>query len=302
MSHISVLLPECMEALEPERGGLYIDATAGGGGHSEAILKLGAETLLAIDKDEDAIIRCKKRLEGYPVEFLKTDYKDIEAVRRQLAGRKAAGILMDLGVSSFQLDEEERGFSYSKKAPLDMRMDKSSPLTAYTVVNEYEEAELRNIIYKYGEEKFAPRIAKAIVAARPVKDTEQLAELIKNSIPAPARRQGGNPAKRTFQAIRIHVNREIEGLEEAIGEYIDLLEEGGRLAVISFHSLEDRAVKNAMRTAEDPCTCPKEFPVCICGKKPKGKAATRKPILPGEVEMAENPRSKSAKLRVFIHN
>ena len=301
MSHISVLLPECMEALLPSRGGLFIDATAGGGGHSEAILKGGAGGLLAIDKDGDAIERCSIRLEGYPVEFLRADYKDLDAVREALGGRKVKGILMDLGVSSFQLDEEERGFSYSRKAPLDMRMDKSAPLSAKEVVNEYSEEDLKKIIYQYGEEKFAPRIARAIVKARPLTDTEQLANVIRDAIPAPARRQGGNPAKRTFQAIRIEVNKELEGLEEAIGEYIDLLESGGRLAIISFHSLEDRAVKNAMRTAEDPCTCPKEFPVCICGKKPKGKALTRKPILPSEKEMEENPRSKSAKLRIFEH-
>lgn len=301
MSHISVLLNECMQALMPERKGIFIDATAGGGGHSQAILDGGAELLIAIDKDEDAIKRCKIRLEGRNVEFIKTDYKDVELVSQILNGRKVNGILMDLGVSSFQLDEEERGFSYSRKAPLDMRMDKSQSLSAYTVVNEYDEQALKEIIYKYGEEKFAPRIASAIVRARPVKDTEQLANIIKDAIPAAARRQGGNPSKRTFQAIRVEVNKEIDGLEEAVGKYIDLLESGGRLAVISFQSLEDRAVKNAMKTAENPCTCPKSFPVCVCGKKPKGRMITRKPILPSETEMEENPRSKSAKLRVFEH-
>jgi 16S rRNA (cytosine1402-N4)-methyltransferase len=302
MSHISVLLEECMAALMPERGGLFIDLTAGGGGHSLALLRRGASELIAVDRDMDAVERCRKLFEGYRAEILHTDFKDIDLVKRAIGGRPVNGILMDLGVSSFQLDEEERGFSYSRKAPLDMRMDKSQELSAYTVVNSYTEKELRDIIYRFGEEKFAPRIAAGIVASRPVTDTMQLADIIKQAIPAPARRQGGNPAKRTFQAIRIEVNKELEGLEETIGEYIDLLGPGGRMAVISFHSLEDRAVKNAMRTAEDPCICPKDFPVCVCGRKPKGKAVTRKPVLPSEEEEEENPRSKSAKLRVFEHN
>ncbi|MBR3304523.1 MAG: 16S rRNA (cytosine(1402)-N(4))-methyltransferase RsmH [Christensenellaceae bacterium] len=302
MSHISVLLEECMAALRPERGGLFIDLTAGGGGHSLALLRRGASELIAVDRDMDAVERCRKLFEGYDAEILHTDFKDTDLVKRAIAGRQVNGILMDLGVSSFQLDEEERGFSYSRKAPLDMRMDKSQELSAYTVVNSYTEKELRDIIYRFGEEKFAPRIAAGIVASRPVTDTMQLADIIKQAIPAPARRQGGNPAKRTFQAVRIEVNKELEGLEETIGEYIDLLGPGGRMAVISFHSLEDRAVKNAMRTAEDPCICPKDFPVCVCGRKPKGKAVTRKPVLPSKEEEEENPRSKSAKLRVFEHN
>ncbi len=302
MSHISVLLEECMAALMPERGGLFIDLTAGGGGHSLALLRRGASELIAVDRDMDAVERCRKLFEGYRAEILHTDFKDIDLVKRAIGGRPVNGILMDLGVSSFQLDEEERGFSYSRKAPLDMRMDKSQELSAYTVVNSYTEKELRDIIYRFGEEKFAPRIAAGIVASRPVTDTMQLADIIKQAIPAPARRQGGNPAKRTFQAVRIEVNKELEGLEETIGEYIDLLGPGGRMAVISFHSLEDRAVKNAMRTAEDPCICPKDFPVCVCGRKPKGKAVTRKPVLPSKEEEEENPRSKSAKLRVFEHN
>lgn len=298
--HISVLYQECLDALALKSEGVYVDGTLGGGGHSEGILMSGAK-LIALDKDGDAIERCEKRLEKYAGNFtlVRSDFKNVKRVLSELGVDQVDGAILDLGVSSFQLDEEERGFSYNKDAPLDMRMDRRSELSAEIVVNEYSEQQLKKLIYEYGEEKFAPRIARAIVAARPVKTTVQLAEIIKSAIPAAARRTGGHPAKRTFQAIRIEVNAELEGLTTAVSDFIDILAPGGRLAVISFHSLEDRAVKQAMQRAENPCTCPSSFPQCICGKAPLGKRVNRKPVLPTQAEQEENPRSRSAKLRVF---
>ena len=298
--HTSVLYHECLDALRLKSGGVYIDGTLGGGGHSEGILKSGAQ-LIAFDKDGDAIERCKKRLAEYAGSFtlVRSDFKDVKRVLKDMGISQVDGAMLDLGVSSFQLDEQERGFSYNKDAPLDMRMDRRSELNAHKIVNTYSEQQLKKIIYEYGEEKFAPRIARGIIAARPIDTTAQLAEIVKNAIPSAARRTGGHPAKRTFQAIRIEVNAELEGLSRAVSDFIDVLAPGGRLAVISFHSLEDRAVKRAMQTAENPCTCPSSFPQCVCGKIPLGRRVNRKPILPGEQEQNENPRSRSAKLRVF---
>lgn len=301
IGHLPVMFQECMDALMPERGGIYMDATLGGGGHSIGILERGADVLLGIDKDGAAIERCTKFLADYAdkTRFARCDYRNMKRAAEENGIEAFDGILMDLGVSSFQLDEAERGFSYSKEAFLDMRMDQDAPLTAHEVVNTYPESELRRILFEYGEEKFAPRIASAIVKARPIETTTELAEVVVNAIPAAARRTGGFPAKRTFQAIRIEVNGELDKLGEVIEGAIDLLAPGGRLAVITFHSLEDRAVKQAMQKAENPCTCPPDFPVCVCGKKPLGKRVTRKPILPGKAEMDENNRAHSAKLRVF---
>lgn len=300
--HIPVLFDECMAALMPERGGIFADGTLGGAGHSLGLLEGGAERLIAIDRDEAAFQRGRDVLGPYldRVDFVHSDFKAIRSILRDRGIQGLDGALLDLGVSSFQLDEAERGFSYGKPAPLDMRMDQSAPLTAADVVNTYSEERLRQLIFQWGEEKFASRIAAAIVRNRPVYDTTELSEIVKEAIPAACRRTGGHPAKRTFQAIRIEVNGELTGLSEAIGEFIDALNPGGRLAVISFHSLEDRAVKQAMRLAENPCTCPPEFPVCVCGKVPKGQCIPRKPILPGARELEENPRSHSAKLRVFV--
>ena len=300
IGHIPVLYQECMDALLPEKGKLIVDGTLGGAGHTEGMLELGAD-VIGIDKDQDAIARCTKQLERFGGRFraVNSDFKNIRNIMKDLELDGVDGALLDLGVSSFQIDTPERGFSYANDAPLDMRMDKTAPLSAYEVVNDYEEAELRKLIFDYGEEKFAGKIAAAIVKNRPVESTAELAEIIKNAVPAAARRKGGNPAKRTFQAIRIEVNQELTGLTDAIYSFIEALTPGGRLAVISFHSLEDRAVKQAFKKAENPCTCPPEFPVCVCGKKPLGRIVTRKPILPAETEMDENKRAHSAKLRVF---
>ncbi len=302
MSHIPVLYEECLLALKLERSGaIFLDGTLGGGGHSEGILERSDGRLIAVDKDHAAIERCGIRLErfGDRVTFVRSDFKNVKNILDDLELEGIDGALLDLGVSSFQLDEAERGFSYNKEAKLDMRMDQSSPLSAYEVVNEYPAQELRRILYEYGEEKFSSKIAAAIVKARPIENTLELAETVKNAIPAAARRTGGHPAKRTFQAIRIEVNGELEGLYEAMDNFIDALNPGGRLAVITFHSLEDRAVKRAFKKAENPCTCPPDFPQCVCGKRPKGRCVNRKPILPSDKEMAENNRAHSAKLRIF---
>jgi len=300
IGHIPVLYHECLDALMPKEGKIIVDGTLGGAGHTEGMLELGAD-VIGIDKDQDAIARCTKQLERFGGKFraVNSDFKNIKEILEKLELKGIDGALLDLGVSSFQIDTPERGFSYIADAPLDMRMDKQAALSAYEVINEYEEAELRKLIYDYSEEKFAGKIASAIIKARPVKTTLELAEIIKNAVPAAARRKGGNPAKRTFQAVRIEVNQEIQGLSDAIYRFIEALNPGGRLAVISFHSLEDRAVKQAFKKAENPCTCPPEFPVCVCGKKPLGKCVTRKPILPAEEEMDNNKRAHSAKLRVF---
>lgn len=302
MSHIPVLFEESLHALKLERKGcIFVDGTLGGAGHSQGILSRSDARLIAIDKDDAAITRCKKRLESYQdrVVFVKDDFKNIKRILNKLNIDKVDGALLDLGVSSFQLDEAERGFSYNKEAKLDMRMDRSSALSAYEVVNDYSEAQLRKILFEYGEEKFASKIASAIVKARPIENTMQLAEIVKNAIPAAARRTGGHPAKRAFQAIRIEVNDELGGLYEAMQDFIDVLSPGGRLVVIAFHSLEDRAVKRAFKTAENPCTCPPDFPQCVCNKIPKGKCVNRKPICPNISETLSNNRAHSAKLRIF---
>lgn len=298
--HVSVLYEESLKALLPAEGKVMVDGTLGGGGHTEGLLRAGCR-VVGIDKDAAAIERCRERLApfGERISLVKDDFKHIKAVLDRLGIEKIDGALLDLGVSSYQLDEGERGFSYSKEAPLDMRMDRESGLSAYDVVNGYSASELRRIIFTYGEDKFAGRIAAAMVRNRPIETTTELSEIIKAAIPAAKRRTGGHPAKRTFQAIRIEVNGELEGLEQALQDYIDVLAPGGRLAVITFHSLEDRAVKQTFRTAENPCTCPPDYPQCVCGKKPKGRLVNRKPILPGEAELAHNPRSRSAKLRIF---
>ncbi|PWM37135.1 MAG: 16S rRNA (cytosine(1402)-N(4))-methyltransferase [Clostridiales bacterium] len=299
--HISVMYNECMAALKPGEGKLIVDGTLGGGGHSKGILDAGCR-LIGIDKDADAITRCRKKFSAYEGRFalIHDDFKNLSAILKELQVESIDGALLDLGVSSYQLDEEERGFSYSADAPLDMRMNRESEKDARTVLNTYSEDELRRILYEYGEEKFAPRIAKMIVERRPLSTTGELADIIKDAIPAAARRKGGNPSKRTFQAIRIEVNDELSGLERALNDYIDALSEDGVLAVISFHSLEDRIVKKVFRKAEDPCECPKDFPQCVCGKKAKGKAIPRKPVLPTAEETENNPRSRSAKLRIFV--
>lgn len=307
-NHKSVLLREVIDGLAVKPGGIYVDGTLGGAGHASVVCsKLGAVgRFVGIDQDEDAVAISKERLSefGQKVTIVRSNYSDMVNVLHNLGIEKADGILLDLGVSSFQLDTEERGFSYRMDAPLDMRMDNRQELTAATVVNEYTESELFHIIRDYGEDKFAKNIAKNIVLERqkePILTTGRLADIVSYSIPMKIKKQGGHPAKRTFQAIRIEVNHELDVLERNLSDMIDLLNPGGRFCIITFHSLEDRIVKKAFRTAQNPCTCPPDFPICVCGNKPKGKLVTRKPILPSEKEMEENPRSKSAKLRVFEH-
>ncbi|MBQ6455822.1 MAG: 16S rRNA (cytosine(1402)-N(4))-methyltransferase RsmH [Mogibacterium sp.] len=303
--HIPVLYNEVMEALDIRPDGIYVDGTVGGGGHSSGICgRLSqAGTLIAVDRDTAALEAASARLAEYECRkrFLHANYSDTDIIA-EAAGRKVDGILLDLGVSSFQLDNAERGFSYMHDAPMDMRMNEDDILTAYEVVNGYSEKELARIIREYGEEKWAARIAQFIVRERandPIRSTGQLTEIIKAAIPARARRTGPHPAKRTFQAIRIEVNDELGHLKEAVSKLPDLLESGGRLAVISFHSLEDRIVKNEFDRRLDPCTCPKEFPVCVCGKVADVKKVTRKPVTPSEEELEINPRARSAKLRVI---
>ena len=303
-SHYSVMLPQCMEGLNIKPDGIYIDGTAGGAGHSRAIAeRLTTGQLLSFDRDPDAVAEATKRLAPYPAaEVIHSEFARIPEVLAEKGIEGVDGILLDLGVSSYQLDNPERGFAYSVDAPLDMRMDQRNALSAYEVVNDYSEENLSRILHEYGEERFARKIAHNICVSRqqaPIRTTGELIEIIKRSIPAKIRAMGGHPAKRTFQAIRIEVNQELTVLSESLDGMIDLLNDGGRLCVITFHSLEDRIVKNIFRKNEHPCTCPPEFPVCVCGKKSKGTVVTRKPILPGEEEMETNPRSKSAKLRVF---
>ncbi len=301
LKHTTVLLEETVEKLPLESGKIFVDCTMGGGGHSEQILRRSKARLIAIDKDEQAFFYAKQRLQAYMdrVVFVKSDFKEIKQVLENLQISQIDGAVMDLGVSSFQLDDAQRGFSYMKDAPIDMRMDQDADFSAYDVVNGYDVQTLKKVIYDYGEEKFGGRIAEAIVRNRPIKTTLQLAEVIKQAIPASARRTGPHPAKRTFQALRIEVNHELSILEQTIEQIIDLLAPGGVLCIITFHSLEDRIVKHVFRTAEHPCTCPPEFPKCICGKKPKGKVLSKKPIVPTEQELVDNPRARSAKLRVF---
>ncbi len=303
--HKSVLFDECMEGLNIKPDGIYVDGTLGGGGHSSGICELlGPEgVLIGIDRDQDALNAASKRLEKYNCQkiFVQSNYSDIAQVLEDLEIDEIDGALLDLGVSSFQLDNPERGFSYMNDAPLDMRMSQDDSFTAYDVVNEYDKQELTNIISKYGEERWASRIADFIVKARedkPLDSTFELVDVIKAAIPASARRTGPHPAKRTFQAIRIEVNDELGQLERAVEEFCDVLAPKGRLCIITFHSLEDRIVKDIFNQRANPCTCPKEFPMCVCGKKPDIKKVTGKPIIPSEAELEENPRARSAKLRV----
>ncbi len=308
--HKSVLLDECITGLNIKPDGIYVDGTLGGAGHSSEIAKrldpsLGGR-LIGIDQDEAAIETAKERLKPYAdrVSIVRSNYCNFREVLDELGIDKVDGILLDLGVSSYQLDTAERGFSYMEDAPLDMRMDDRNPISAYNVVNEYSEMELFRLIRDYGEDKFAKNIAKHICMERakaPIKTTLQLSEIVKESIPMKIRKNGGHPAKRTFQAIRIEVNHELDVLESTLDSMIDSLECGGRITIITFHSLEDRIVKVNFKRNENPCTCPSDFPVCVCGNKSKGRVITRKPILPSEEELEENSRSKSAKLRIFEH-
>lgn len=305
--HKPVLLDECIRFLDIKENGTYVDGTVGGAGHSTKILeKLGIEgTLVCLDQDETAIHVAEERLKNAggkaDVILIKTNFVNLITACNEKNITKADGILLDLGVSSYQFDTPERGFSYRFDSPLDMRMDVSSAFSAYDVVNGYSENELKSILYEYGEEKWAPRIVKNIISARkekPIETTGELVAIIKDSIPYSAR-QNGHPAKQTFQAIRIEVNKELSILENAIDNAISFLAPGGRLCIITFHSLEDRIVKKKFREAENPCKCPSEFPVCICGLKSKGKVITGKPIVPSIEETETNPRAKSSKLRVF---
>lgn len=304
--HKSVLLRETVDSLNIRPDGIYVDGTLGGGGHACEVLKrLGPKgRLIGIDQDADAIKAASKRLEPMKerVIIVRDNYRNIQRVLESLNISKVDGIYLDLGVSSYQLDTAERGFTYRENAPLDMRMDQRNEKTAADIVNEYGEMDLYRIIRDYGEDRFAKNIAKHIVREREksqIETTDQLVEIIKAAIPAKIRAEGGHPAKRTFQAIRIELNRELEVLNESIDTMIGLLNPGGRLSIITFHSLEDRIVKNRFRTNENPCICPPDFPVCVCGRKSLGKVITRKPILPNEAEIEENKRSKSSKLRVF---
>lgn len=304
-SHTSVLLYECIDALNIRDGYTYVDCTAGGGGHSLEIAKrMGKNSrLICFDRDINAIKAATERLKDHldQVTFINDNFKSLDKVLRDLGVNNLGGVLADLGCSSHQFDTPERGFSYMHDAPLDMRMDVSSPLCAYDVVNSYSEADLKRIIYDYGEERFSPRIASAICkyrAEKNIETTHELSDIIKGCIPAAARADGPHPAKRTFQAIRIEVNGELDAIEPLIKSAASAMAVGGRMAIISFHSLEDRIVKQAYKSLASGCTCPKDFPVCICGKKPTIKEITKKPILPGNSELECNPRSRSAKLRV----
>ncbi len=305
--HTSVLLKETIEQLNIRQDGIYVDGTLGGGGHAYEVLRhLGAEgRLIGIDQDEDAICAAEERLAGFSrqVTIVRSNYADMKRILEGLGIDKVDGILLDLGVSSFQLDSAERGFTYRKEdAPLDMRMDNRRNLTAKDIVNTYSEMDLFRIIRDYGEDRFAKNIAKHIVrkrAEKPIETTGELNAVIAAAIPAKVRAAGGHPSKRTYQAIRIELNHELDVLQEHLEEMIDLLKDGGRICVITFHSLEDRITKSIFRKSENPCTCPSNFPVCVCGKKSKGFVVTKKPILPSEEELESNKRSKSAKLRVF---
>lgn len=302
--HRSVLLDECIEGLNIKPDGIYVDGTLGGAGHSSEIVKRLNEKgrLVGIDQDEDAIKAASERLKDFEnVTIVRSNYEKMKSVLAELGIEKVDGILLDLGVSSYQLDTVERGFSYKYDTELDMRMDRRQSLTAKEIVNEYSEKELFRIIRDYGEDGFAQNIAKHIVKARAVQKintTYELNEIIKAAIPAKMR-TNGHPSKKTFQAIRIECNRELEVLKNTLNDMIELLNDDGRLAIITFHSLEDRIVKSEFKKQENPCTCPPSFPVCVCGNKSKGKVITRKPILPSEEELEENSRSKSAKLRIF---
>ncbi len=297
--HVSVLLNECINGLDIKPNGIYVDGTLGGAGHALSICKkLSSQgTFIGIDQDDNALAISKERLSNVTptVEIIKSNFEHLDEV----VNKKIDGMLIDLGVSSHQLDEASRGFSYMHDAKLDMRMDQSKEFSAYQVVNEYSEDKLTSIIKSYGEEKWAKRISQFIVKARPISTTQELVEVIKNAIPASARREGSHPAKRTFQAIRIEVNREIDIIAPTIKTAVSKLNVGGRLCIITFHSLEDRIVKHTYRELENPCKCPSTVPICVCGLQPQVKVITRKPILPSEEELEHNPRARSAKLRIL---
>ena len=304
-SHYSVLLSECMDGLNIRPDGIYVDGTAGGAGHSSEIAKrLSQGRLIAIDQDETAVAVATQRLNALKknTTVVRNNFSQIASVCKELDIDGIDGVLLDLGVSSYQLDTAERGFSYSSDAPLDMRMDNRKTLTAYDVVNEYSEQAIKKILFDFGEERFAPQIASAIVKRRekePIRTTAELSNIIKYAIPSAARDGGHHPAKRSFQAIRIEVNGELDVIEPAIRDAVTLLNKGGRMAIITFHSLEDRIVKQTFASLASGCTCPKDFPICVCGNKPKVKIITRKPILPTKEELEVNTRSRSAKLRVI---
>ena len=304
--HKSVLLYETVDQLNIKPDGIYVDGTLGGGGHSYEIASRLSDKgrLIGIDQDEDAIKAASERLKPFMdrVTIVRNNYCNMDKVLDELSIDKVDGIMLDLGVSSYQLDTAERGFTYNVDAKLDMRMDQRQEVTARDIVNDYSEYDLYRIIRDYGEDRFAKNIAKHIVNERqkkPITTAGELSEIIRESIPMKVQKTGGNPAKRTFQAIRIELNRELEVLQDTLDDMIELLNEDGRICIITFHSLEDRIVKTNFKRNENPCTCPSDFPVCVCGKKSKGRVITRKPVLPGERELAENSRSKSAKLRVF---
>ena len=304
-NHYSVMLNETIESLNIKPDGIYVDGTLGGGGHSLEIAKrLTTGHLYGIDQDEAAIEAASERLKDYKDNFtaIRANYKDAVSILKEKGVGGVDGIVLDLGVSSYQLDTAERGFSYKADSPLDMRMDRRQKLSVYDIVNTYPIKELFRIIRDYGEDKFAQNIAKHIVQARetkPIETTFELNEIIKAAIPMKMRVEGGHPSKRTFQAIRIECNHELDVLRDSLDEMIEFLKPGGRLSIITFHSLEDRIVKTSFKKNEDPCTCPKNFPVCVCGKVSKGTQITRKPIVPTDEELSINSRSKSAKLRVF---
>ena len=303
--HYSVLLLESVDFLKIKPDGIYLDATLGGCGHSYEILSRGAGKLIGIDQDREAIAAATKRLEEFSdkVITVNRNFSEVKSILEDLGIDNVDGAVMDLGVSSYQLDNAERGFSYMHDAPLDMRMDRDNPLSAYDVVNTYSEEELTKIFYEYGEEKWSARIAKFIVERRenkPIKTTGELSDIIKAAIPKAARMDGGHPAKRVFQAIRIEVNGELRILKQAVCDFVDVLKPGGVLSIITFHSLEDRIVKKTFQELAKGCTCPKSFPVCVCGKTPQVKILTGKPVLPSEAELDENSRSKSAKLRAVV--
>ncbi len=300
-SHTPVLLYEVVELLQCSTGNIIVDGTVGGGGHAYEILKriLPGGHLIGIDRDPNALEAAEKRLKEFEGNFtlIHSNFIDIERVLGELGITEVDGILMDLGVSSHQLDEKQRGFSYMQDAPLDMRMDPTQDFSAYDVVNEYSQSELKRIIWNYGEERWADRIARFIVDSRPIETTGQLVEVIKRAIPAAARRSGPHPAKRTFQAIRIEVNQELSLLSEAIENAVKMLRPGGRLCIITFHSLEDRIVKQTFCTLYNPCVCPPQAPICICGRQPIVKIITGRPVTPSASEVSDNPRSRSAKAR-----
>ena len=303
--HRPVMLEQCVKGLDIRPDGIYVDGTLGGGGHSAAICRSLDErgALIGIDRDRDALNVSSERLKEYKCQkyFVQSNYSDIKQVLIELKIEKVDGALLDLGVSSFQLDNPQRGFSYMNDAPLDMRMSQDDDFTAYDIVNDYDRNELIRVIGKYGEERWASRIADFIVKVRldkPIESTYELVDVIKQAIPASARRTGPHPAKRTFQAIRIEVNDELSQLERAVEEFCDILAPGGRLCIITFHSLEDRIVKEIFSRRANPCTCPREFPICVCGKKADIKKITGKPFVPDAEETEENPRARSAKLRI----